>query len=197
MDTKGVRPPTNMVLCLVSIHVLAGHTTVLNALRCMNTNSHKRSQPSQQKPASSQQSRTCWTFARACEVCGAICCDCDYRNQQRKKQKRFSVLRKKGAMPNTKKITTTFGKSLVLIQYRMRYAIYMLSNTKDLAINQTMVAFGNRQNATAFARANNSDLLRSLKHVLETRLYVRYHLSFLLATNNNNIVSFWVHLSPC
>ena len=45
-------------------------------------------------------------------------------------------------------------KSLFLIKYRMRYAIYMPSNTKDLAINQTMVAYGNRQNATAFARAN-------------------------------------------
>ena len=74
-----------------------------------------------------------------------------YRNQQRKKQKRFSVLRKKRAKPKTKKITTTFGKSLFLIKYRMRYAIYMPPNTKDLAINQTTVAYGNRQNATAFA----------------------------------------------
>ena len=54
----------------------------------------------------------------------------------------------------------------------MRYAIFMPPNTKDLAINQTMVAYGNRQNATAFARANNSDLLRSLKHLMETRLYM-------------------------
>ena len=30
----------------------------------------------------------------------------------------------------------------------MRYVIYMLPDTKDLAINQTMVAYGNRQNAT-------------------------------------------------
>ena len=82
-----------------------------------------------------------------------------YRNQQRKKQKRFSVLRKKEQSPKQKKITTAFGKSLFLIEYRMRYAIYMPPNTKDLAINQTMVAYGNRQNATAFARANNSDLL--------------------------------------
>ena len=29
------------------------------------------------KPATSQQSRTCWTFARGCEACAAICCDCD------------------------------------------------------------------------------------------------------------------------
>ena len=95
-----------------------------------------------------------------------------YKNQQRKKQHRFSVLRKKRAKPKAKKITTTFGKSLFLIQYRMRYAIYMPPNTKDLAINQTMIVYGNWQNATTFARANNSDLLRSLKHLIETRLYI-------------------------
>ena len=93
-----------------------------------------------------------------------------YRNQQRKKQKRFSVLRKKEQSQKQKKITTTFGKSLFLIKYRMRCAIYMPPNTKDLAINQTMVAYGSRQNATAFAWANHSDLLRSLKHLMETRL---------------------------
>ena len=76
-----------------------------------------------------------------------------YRNQQRKKQK------------------NNFGKSLFLIKYRMCSAISMPSNAKDLAINQTMVAYGNRQNATVFARSNNSDLLRSLKHLMETRLY--------------------------
>ena len=69
-----------------------------------------------------------------------------------------------------KEITTTFGKSLFLIKYRKRYTIYMPPNTKDLAINQPMIAYGNRQNATAFAWANNSDLLRSLKHLMKTRL---------------------------
>ena len=58
----------------------------------------------------------------------------------------------------------------------MRYAIYMPSNTKDLAINQTMVAYLNWQYATAFARANNSELLRSLKHLMETRLKERIHI---------------------
>ena len=95
-----------------------------------------------------------------------------YRNQQRKKQQRFLSFEKKRAKPKTKIATTTFGKSLFLIEYRMRYAIYMPPNTKDLAINQTMVAYGNWQNATAFARANNSDLLRSLMHLMETRLYL-------------------------
>ena len=125
----------------------------------MDTNDHKQSQPSQQKPATSQQSLTCWTFARPVPRHAVTVI---YRNQQSKKQKRFYVLRKKRAKP---KITTTFGKSV------FRLSIYMLPNTKDLAINQTMVAYGNRQNATAFARANNSDLLRSLKHLMETRLY--------------------------
>ena len=65
----------------------------------------------------------------------------------------------------------TFGKSIFVITYRMRYVVYMPPDTKDLAINRAMVAYENRQNATAFARANNSDLLRSLKHLMETRLY--------------------------
>ena len=52
----------------------------------------------------------------------------------------------------------------------MRYAIYMSLNTKDLAINQMTVAYGNRQNETTFARTNSSDLLRALEHLMETRL---------------------------
>ena len=87
-----------------------------------------------------------------------------------KKQKIFSVLRKKRAKLKLQKKTATFGTSLFLNKYRIRYAIYMPPNTKDLPTNQTMVAYGNRQNATAFARANNFDLLRSLKHLEETRL---------------------------
>ena len=82
---------------------------------------------------------------------------------------------KKDSLSSAKKskttnIMTTFGKSLFLLKYRMRYAIYMPPNTKDLVINQTMVACGNRQNATEFSRANNSDFFRSLKHLMETRL---------------------------
>ena len=67
-----------------------------------------------------------------------------YRNQQRKKPKTFSVFRKKSKAKN-KIITTTFGKSLFLINYRMRYAIHMPPNTKDLAINRTMAVYGNRK----------------------------------------------------
>ena len=132
----------------------------------MDTNDHKRSQPSQQKPASSQQSRTCLTFARAC---AAICYGCDLQKPTTQGKKIFCPSKKKSKAKN-KKIMTIFGTSLFLIEYRMRYAIYMPPNTKDLAINQTMVAYGNRQSATAFALANNSDLLRSLKHLMETRL---------------------------
>ena len=52
----------------------------------------------------------------------------------------------------------------------MPYVIYIPPNTKDLAMNLTTVAYGNRQNAITFARANNFKLLRALKHLLETRL---------------------------
>ena len=34
-----------------------------------------------------------------------------------------------------------------------------------------MVADGNWQNAILFARGNNSDLLRALKQLMETRIY--------------------------
>ena len=94
------------------------------------------------------------------------------RNQQRKKQKWFSVLWKKDQSQKTKN-NDRFRKVVFLIKCGMRYAIYMPPNTEDLAINQLMVAYGNRQNAAAFTRANNSDLLRSLKHLMETRLYCR------------------------
>ena len=92
-----------------------------------------------------------------------------YRNQQRKKQKKIFLFTETKSKAKNKKITATFGKSLFLIKYRMRYAIYLPPNTKNLAINQPMIAYGNLQNATAFARANNFDLLRSLKHLMETR----------------------------
>ena len=52
----------------------------------------------------------------------------------------------------------------------MRYAIYIPLNTEDLTLELTMVAYEKRQNAIKFARANNSDLLRALKHLMETRL---------------------------
>ena len=42
-------------------------------------------------------------------------------------------------------ITKTFGKSSFIMQYRMRYAIQISLNAKDLTINHTMVVYGNRQ----------------------------------------------------
>ena len=150
--------------------MLAERKTALDAPQCMDTYDHKRFQPSQQKPASSQQSRTCRTFARPVPWYAATVIYRNHRNQQRKKQKSFSVLRKKEQSQKQKKITATFRMSLFLIKYRMRYVIYMPANTNDLAIIETMVAYGNLQNATPLAQANKSDLLWSLKHLMKTRL---------------------------
>ena len=79
------------------------HTCVcrtFSSARCLSiycTNAHKQCQPSQQKPASSQKSRTCWTFTRGCEAWAAICCDCNQwkPRTQCTKQKIFSNLPKK------------------------------------------------------------------------------------------------------
>ena len=38
----------------------------------------------------------------------------------------------------------------------MRYSIYILLNAKNLATDLAILAYGNRQNAIKFARANNS-----------------------------------------
>ena len=93
-----------------------------------------------------------------------------YGNRERIIQKIFSDLQKKRAKPKNNFITTPFEKSLFVTQYRMRYPISIPPNTKDLTIELTMVAYGNQQNAIKFARANNYDLLRALKHLMETRL---------------------------
>ena len=44
-------------------------------------------------------------------------------------------------------------------------------NAKHLTIGLAMLAYGNRRNTLKFARANNSDLLRELKQLMETKLY--------------------------
>ena len=85
---------------------------------------------------------------------------------------------KKKQSSKQKNVTTTFGKPLFLTQYWMRYVIYIPPNTKDLTINLAMIAYGNRQNETTFARASNSDLLRALKHLMETRLNKQYFLCY-------------------
>ena len=96
-------------------------------------------------------------------------CDCNHWQPIMQDTKRFSVLQKKKKSNAQNKKLTTFGKSLFPTRYRMCYAIYIPPNTKDLAINLTMVAYGNRQKVIAFARANNSDLLRALNYLMKTR----------------------------
>ena len=55
----------------------------------------------------------------------------------------------------------------------MRYAIYLPPIAKDLTIDLSILVYGNRQNAMKFARANNCDLLRALKHLMETLVYTK------------------------
>ena len=122
-----------------------------NSARCMDTTAFKQSQPSHMLCRD-----VLWPWPVGTDNTGQ---KIDFLSSEKNEQ-----------CSKQKNITTTFGKSLFLTQYRMRYAIYIPPKTKDLAINLAMVAYGNQQNATTFARANNSDLLRSLKHVMETRL---------------------------
>ena len=70
-----------------------------------------------------------------------------YGNRERSIQKRFSVLRQKRARPRKYLITMSFRKSILITQHRTLYVIYIPPDEKDLAINITMVAYENRQNA--------------------------------------------------
>ena len=54
------------------------------------------------------------------------------------------------------------------------------SNAKYLPIDLMMLAYENRQNATKFARANNSDLLRPLKLFISTRVHFIYAIANIL-----------------
>ena len=64
----------------------------------------------------------------------------------------------------------------------MRYTIYIPLNAKDLTIELTMVAYGNRQDATKFAQANNSETF------YETRLNC---IAFANTSSNNWIDWSW------
>ena len=54
----------------------------------------------------------------------------------------------------------------------MRYSIYLPINAKDLTIHLMMFAYANWLKPIKFTRANNSDLLRALKYLIEARLYL-------------------------
>ena len=58
-------------------------------------------------------------------------------------------------------------------------AIYIPPDTKNHARNLTMVAYENQQNATTFVQANNTDLLRAPKHLMETKLKQLQELTFI------------------
>ena len=164
-----VGPFHSLTLRLVSIHVLAWHTMALDVSWCMGTNDHKQSSLHNKSLRARNKGRTCWTFAREYEGCAAICCDCDLWEPITQDTKDFLSFEKRARL-KTKDITTIFGKSLFLTRYRMRYAIQLSLDTKDLAMNLTTVTYRNRQNAKAFTQANNSDWLRALKDLMETRL---------------------------
>ena len=143
---------------LVSIHVLAGCTTALDVWTPMFPSN----------PSLCNKSLRARNYVAQVNLLRGLC-----RNVLWlwcRKQKDLLSFKKKEQSLKQKNLTATFGKSLFLTQYRMRYAINIPPNTKDLTINLTMVAYGNQQTALSFARLNNSDLLRVLKHLMETRL---------------------------
>ena len=148
----------------------AGRTTEVDAARYIGTNTHKQSQPSQQKPASSLQSRTRCTVGRGCEAWAAICCDCNLWKLWKQYTAKFSVFRKKD---QDQKLFCNNDFRTVIIYNSIPDALrdFHASECKRLH-NRTYdgCLWKPTKNATKFARANNSNLLRALKHLIETRL---------------------------
>ena len=91
-----------------------------------------------------------------------------YGNRERRIQKCFLPPERKS---KTKEQRLLESRYLFVTQHQMRYAIYIPLNAEYLTLELTMVAYEKRQNAIKFARANNVDLLRALKHLTETSLY--------------------------
>ena len=87
-----------------------------------------------------------------------------------KKQKIISVLRKKKKSKAKNKNNDDFRNVVIYDETPNALCDSHTSDAKDLAINLAVLAYGNRPNAIKFARANNSDLLRAVKHLIETRL---------------------------
>ena len=109
----------HVTLSPVSIHVLAGRTTALNAFRYMNTNARKQSQPSQQKPAHVELCRGDVRLVLKFSVTATN------ESLEHKMKKTISARRKKRARPKHNFIAIIFKKSLMITQYQMRYAIYI------------------------------------------------------------------------
>ena len=140
---------------------------MVDVSRYIDTNAHKQSQPSQQKPACSQQSHNMLNF---CEACAAICCECDLWQPITQDKKDYLFSKEKEQSSKQKKYSNDFRKVVISNSIPDALRDSHTSDAKNLAINLAMLTYGNRPNAIKFARANNSDLLRALKHLMETRL---------------------------
>ena len=119
--------------------MLAGHTTARDASRCMD--GHQWTQTITAFATKAWKVATKSHMLNFCEGLPGLCRDMlrlwSIETNNARNKKDFLSSENKNKAKNKKKITTTFGKSLFLIEYRTRYAIYMAPNTKDLAINQT------------------------------------------------------------
>ena len=88
--------------------MLAGRTTALDASRCMDTDDHKRSQPSQQKPAARNKVAHVEGLRGLARPVTVI-----YRNQQRKKTKNIFCLPKKKEQSQQQNNNDDFRKVVI------------------------------------------------------------------------------------
>ena len=145
---------------------------MLDAFQFMDINNHNQPQPSQEKPACSQQNR----MLKFCVGMRGLCRDIlllrpmETEYTERSIWKRFSVYWKKTSKTKVQINNNDFRK--VITCKSMLDALYNLhsSNYERPPIDFTVLVFENRQNEIKFARAKILRFLRALKHLMETRL---------------------------
>ena len=133
---------SQLKFCKVNPGFHACVRTKHNAARCLTMYGHQCSQAIPVFAIKACVLATKLHMLNFCETCAAICCDCDLWEPIAQITKKFLSSKKREKLKP--KNITTFGKSLFLTQYWMRYAIYIPLNTKDLVINLVMVAYENQ-----------------------------------------------------
>ena len=144
-----------------------------NSARSLPINGYQRSQTI---PACLHKSSKCWTFARCCEACAAICCNMLWLQPMETEN---AGCRKDFLHSGKKSMTKEWFHNNdfrdVAVYNSIPDALRDLHTSKCKRPHNRPydACLWNWQNAIKFAWANKSNLLRALKNLMETKLNKR------------------------
>ena len=156
----------NPTVVSVEMSQLQKHWVKVGLHTCVRrTNAQKQTRPMHQKPACLQQSHKRWAFSRGCEACASLRCACILWKQ------RMQYTEKS----NTKEKFYKIDFRKIVIFYLLldeRSDLHTFKYKRPLNKFDDACLCGYLQNEKKLARANTSNLLKALKHLMETRLYI-------------------------